>query len=591
VFQGTGQALEEFLSQLALARETSQEQAGVEQSDDRNIVKNKDEPTSLDTRQQGILKQIATIFGEVLEIGRFQKGPIAKRLDTDTPKLNNKVATVSGVPAEKESKTSSLLDKALIAGGAIAIAYALFDELGSIGRWLSKTSFKTAPKIIVGLIKGVGKMFGYISKVLKSIGNIKVFGKILEVGETISKFSKTPIMVKVIDLLKDAIKGPALKLLKGLKFLPVIGGLINFGFAISRFKNGEVIPGIVELISGIFSIASIFSFGAGGVISAILDGVLLLYDLNKEKAATGEPLTIDENSGILDKMKYYFVEKISPVLRYIPVISSLFYWADSLQAFQSGDTKEGLKQLGYGFLALAPIPGIVKGLEFVMSFFNSKKDDKIKDIGESDPGLWSRVGDMMRGIWDNIVNKGKELYDAAVARFRKIGEWISNINPFNKKDQLTVMDALDENTSSAIRKSQKSRRRKSAKKTISVEASSILDETTSAASQGEDGSLKIDVSLKNIEVSSLSKINDGTEKMLKFQESVFKTEQEIATHELSLLSQINNGIAEMIHEFKNNQQSQRGIADNMETASLEEFNLSSIRDTFLPQTIPTLYTT
>lgn len=64
-------------------------------------------------------------------------------------------------------------------------------------------------------------------------------------------------------------------LLKVAKFIPFVGGFIGIGFAIYRFKQGQYIRGFLELVSGIAD----FIPGAGNIVSAAIDGVLLVADL------------------------------------------------------------------------------------------------------------------------------------------------------------------------------------------------------------------------------------------------------------------------------------------------------------------------
>jgi len=584
VLENASKTLEEVLSLLALARE-SREEVGVSTGDDRNIIKQENKPTNLDTREKGIISQIATIIGEVLEIGKFQKGPIAKRLDVAQPKLNDKVTTAAGVPSTKETKTSTLMKWVAAGLGVMAAAYAFFEALGPIGRFFTTTAFKNAPRVIIGLLKNVSKVFGYVFNVLKSLGNLKMFGNIMKIGKAVQGFTKTPIMQSIIGLVKGAIKGPALKLLNALKFLPVIGAFVNFGFAIARFKKGEVIPAIVELISGLFSIASIFSFGAGGVISAILDGVLLLYDLEKEKGNRGgAPLTIDENSGFIDKMKYYFVEKITPILRYIPVISSLFYWADSLKAFQSGDVKEGLKQLGWGFLALLPVPGLVQGIQFVMSMFNSRKEENKEKFGEEGPGFWGIVGDMLADVWKSFTKKLGEWRDAAWDRIKQFGNWVKSLNPFSgDKDPSETSLPVEK----AIPKKEPLTPSQQAELAERAGHSSWDEYKDSGWEWKNNNTMQILEDSSKESVTALNKHISSTENINKTLKSQFETEKALSSNQISLLDQINKGINDLIMVMSSQQQStasQNNMLDR-DFATVESNNLAEIREAFRGQTI------
>ena len=128
--------------------------------------------------------------------------------------------------------------------GITAFSEWLADFLGPVGQFISKT----LPKLFRPMSKIAGGFF-------KAIKGGKLLGTLTKIGGTFGG-----------------------KLLKFGRFIPFLGSLFNFGFAIARFRKGEIIPGIFELVSGILNLT-----GVGSIPSMLIDGALLLYDLNKDK--------------------------------------------------------------------------------------------------------------------------------------------------------------------------------------------------------------------------------------------------------------------------------------------------------------------
>tara|TARA_R100001594_G_scaffold56480_2_gene90342 strand:+ start:10329 stop:12101 length:1773 start_codon:yes stop_codon:yes gene_type:complete len=219
--------------------------------------------------------------------------------------------TAVGTPAEKAKAAAEAAEQkgkkpfklpllATLAIGITAFATWLADFLGPVGEFITKT----LPKIFKPMVKWAGGFF----KGLKAGGGLmKILGGIAgKIGKRILKFGR---------------------------FIPVIGSLFSFGFGISRWKKGEYIPAIFEFLSGILNL---LPTGVGNAISILIDGGLLLYDLNKE---TGDKEKVIEPEGsgesIWDKIYNWAMET--------PVISNIMSLGKGWAAVFKGEWSEAAK--------------------------------------------------------------------------------------------------------------------------------------------------------------------------------------------------------------------------------------------------------
>ena len=139
--------------------------------DAKGVIKddeNRKEEISADLSANEIsrITKIATIFGQVLEIGRFKKGPEAARLSMDQSKIGRAANAPAGLKPPEKREGLNIPDwaKWLGALGLIALAAKdLFDKLGASGSALSKIALKLAPylgkiaRIGTAIFDGIGR--------------------------------------------------------------------------------------------------------------------------------------------------------------------------------------------------------------------------------------------------------------------------------------------------------------------------------------------------------------------------------------------------------------------------------------------------
>jgi predicted chitinase len=269
------------------------------------------------------------------------------------------------------------LQKAEKAGDAVKGA----KDLGKFGQAVQR---------VIGVVKGIGGFVGKIVGWLKS-----GFGALTEIGGTVAKvLGKGKGGGILAKMLGGAFKLIGKMLQPILKKLPVIGAVMSIGFAWARFQKGETIPAILELISGILS----FIPGIGTVGSIIIDGALMLYDMDKQKkeeAASGiEP---KEGGGIFGKIKKWMGDWLMPKLRYLPFIGAMFYYADAISAFTSGDLFNGIDNLLKGLIATVGGKGLVdlinSAYPVIKSFFTDEEKAEPEAKSEEKGGFFSWVKD------------------------------------------------------------------------------------------------------------------------------------------------------------------------------------------------------
>ena len=307
---------------------------------------------------------------------------VKKRFEADT-KGKTKVST----PAQKAksmSQTGSAGDKkdkkgwsrlAIIAA-LIAAAWALgiwaAENLGPVGQFLLKLPSK---------LKGVSKIFKLIGKFLNMLSGGKLgkfFGKIgsffMGMISKVGKIGKTVTGLfkgsKIVSILKGLVKGIGGKIAKFLRFLPFLGSVISFAFAYSKFKKGKYIGAMFELISGIANLIP-----GGQIVSLIIDGGILLYDLYESKKEKGKEVDGKKKPGFLGMLKDKIVAGFMATLPYMPLFGTIYHLKDAWTAFKGGDIKGALLSIGRGILVTMPGGGLLlKGLELLTSFLDGKKE-------------------------------------------------------------------------------------------------------------------------------------------------------------------------------------------------------------------------
>ena len=254
-------------------------------------------------------------------------------------------------------------------------------ELGKFGKAL-----KTTMSAVKTVGSWIGKAGGWIASGFSAITEIG--GTVLKLfgggGGTLGK------------MLKGAMKFVGKMLQPLLKKLPLIGAVMSIGFAFARFNKGEIIPAILELISGILT----FIPGIGTVGSILIDGALMLYDMDKQKQEDAAKGIKPGEGGFMSKIGKWVSDYILPILRYLPVIGSIFYFADSIKAFTSSDMFNGIDNLLKGLIAIVGGKGLVDivntAYPIIASFFNdSEKSTEAETVGGKKEG----------GFFSNLVGK------------------------------------------------------------------------------------------------------------------------------------------------------------------------------------------
>ncbi len=260
------------------------------------------------------------------------------------------------------------------------------DRISNIG-WLKKAegvadiagdAKKSLPAMVIDSAVELAKsLFGGIGETVK--GAFKIGGEGGLIKTITEGFKNSPF-------LKAAMSKA--------KFIPVIGGFFNIGFAIARFKKGEIFKGTLELLSGLLDIAGIFTGGLGSGLSMAIDGFLLISDMQEDQAQKKAEGKKPFSGGFFSDLADGFMKYIAPILRYIPLVGSLFYFGDAYTAFKESNWGTGLLKLGQGFLSLDPSgvgSAINLGIDLISSLFTDKKEGG-EEAKESKGGFFSWLG-------------------------------------------------------------------------------------------------------------------------------------------------------------------------------------------------------
>lgn len=362
-----------FLDRLASASSGN----SVKDSIDKNIKK-KQKPT-LTANEKARLKNEATIFAETLVEVQKKKTPDSigetSVTDKDTP------ASITQQKIEKEAKKPKKLKfPLLLALGAGITAFAVWvsDFLGPVGEFVSKT----LPK----LLKPMGKLAGGFFNAIKG-------GKLLTMLGSIAKTFGA-------------------KLLKFGRFIPVIGSLFSFGFGIKRWKEGDYMKAILEFVSGILNL---LPTGVGNIASIIIDGYLLLSDLNEQKEGQEPGLGI----GGFDMWG-----KIKDFALSLPGVKNIISLGKGVGAVLGG---KWLEAAGHFNKAL-PFIGSVLGwlaeagsaVKTGAGFVLGKAGDFVKSIKDKFVSIFKAIiGNIMEGL-KAMVDKFKKLGPAMGAAMKAL---------------------------------------------------------------------------------------------------------------------------------------------------------------------------
>jgi len=322
-----------FINKLgaAFSGETAKE------SISKNIIK-KVKP-QLSSSEKRRLQVESTIFAETLiNLQRKEKkdtfGETKTKKDTPIDKAKNAIKEGQEKEKAPKFKFPGMLG---LAAGIIAFATWISEFLGPVGEFVSK--------VLPKLLKPLG---GFVSKSLKAIKGGK--------------------LMKMLGGIAAKIGG---KLAKFGRFIPVIGSLFSFGFGIARWKKGEYIPAILEFVSGILNL---LPFGVTNIASMIIDGALLLYDLDKEAAAKREADPTGESFSMWDKILEWVLMS--------PGIGNIVNLGKGIGAIFRGEWGEAGKYFMYSI----PIIGNL------LNYFN--KDGSLGDSGGT------IVGNLFQGAKD-----------------------------------------------------------------------------------------------------------------------------------------------------------------------------------------------
>ncbi len=289
--------------------------------------------------------------------------------ETERPSTPAGMAEQS-IQKTKEEKPKKLKFPLLLALGAGITAFAAWiaDFIGPVAEFISKT----LPK----LLKPMGKLAGGFFKAIKGGKLMKVLGGLA--------------------------KGIGGRLLKFGRFIPVIGSLFSFGFGIARWKKGEYIPAIFEFVSGILNL---LPFGVTNIASLIIDGALLLYDLNKTE---GEEKGVDPTGGSFDLWG-----KIKDFALSMPGIQNIVSLGKGIGAVLAGDWGEAAKH----FMQAIPVVGSI--------LFWLEKSGKI-DMSDMGSKL-GKAGDFFVSIKDKFVSIFTDIVDSIVGGLKTLGKKFSKI--------------------------------------------------------------------------------------------------------------------------------------------------------------------
>lgn len=426
----------------------------------------------------GGLGIIASIIAGIVAIAAFISkylGPVSSFIGKFLVKLPSVLKGLEGLKVIVSQKLFALLDnfKATKLGEKFTKIISRFkpgiigDMFRSIGTKIGSRLgfiFKRLP--IVGALMNFtfaymrwkeGKYITSILEILSGIASLTVLGgflpgavislaidgvilltDLLSSGDMAAKTSGFVHGAKLagkslVKILKNTASVLGKKLLAGLKFIPFIGGVAGLALAYMRFKDGDWIAGTVELVSAIAD----FIPGVGNVVSLILDGGLLLYDIFRTKKSEGKAPVAKSTNSFTD-LKEKYGKKIMDILWYVPGISGLLYVGRAASKFFKGDFKGGIKDLGLSIIGFVGGKGAVDFLSWTLGLFNNKtqksEDITAKQVSFADI-ISSSITSMIetfQTIFTNIIDYAKSFIERGKEfLFNSVDETLSSFNEYN----------------------------------------------------------------------------------------------------------------------------------------------------------------
>ena len=442
-----GNLINEALFKLTDSADKSDPQGGKVSRDiiksDANEAASGKVKTALSSSEKARLTNEATIFSETFLRIQKKQAPDDKASTTVVSSAQKSVKGASGPPAMAAKKSGLGLWAIVgaVAVGLFALAQHLQGMFRPLGDFIAKAVFKL--KAFAKIFKAFkfGKLFKFLG-LTKVIGKIKAFFKankivkfFTKIGTTVFKAfgSITKVVSKVFKggggflgkMFKGIIKTVGGKIGKFLKFIPFLGSIVSFGFAYSRWKKGEYIPAIFELISGILNLIP----GVGNVVSMVIDGGLLLYDLyTAQDAKEQEDIKAGGTGGFLTKAKEKFMEVIKGKLRYLPFIGGIAHLGDAYNSFMDGQWKDGFISLGKGILGQIGGQGLVDAAMWLVSLLDSDQESTFNfSLPSWDffADIWGKVGSFFSGIFDGIGGWVTDKIDWIKAKYESITGFVS----------------------------------------------------------------------------------------------------------------------------------------------------------------------
>lgn len=248
------------------------------------------------------------------------------------------------------------------------------------------------------------------------------------IGETVKDAFKIGGEGGLIKTITEGFKNsPFLKAaMSKAKFIPVIGGFFNIGFAIARFKKGEIFKGTLELLSGLLDIAGAFNFGATSGLSMAIDGFLLISDMQEDQAQKQKEGVKPFSGGLMSDIADGFMKYLAPILRYVPLVGSVFYFGDAYTAFKEGSWGKGLLKLGQGLASLIGGSAINLGIDLFTSLITDKKESG-EEAKESKGGFFNWLGaaftEYVKPYLKYVPLLGTIFYGAEAWNAFKAGNW------------------------------------------------------------------------------------------------------------------------------------------------------------------------
>ena len=275
---------------------------------------------------------------------------------------------------------------------------------------IQKTKDEKPPKLkfplLLALGAGIAAFADFISQFIGPVAEFvaKTLPKLLKpFGKLAGGFFKAMKGGKLAKVLSGLAKGIGGRLLKFGRFIPVLGSLFSFGFGISRWKKGQFIPALFEFASGILNL---LPFGVTNIASMIIDGALLIYDLNQAKK---EKEGIDPTGGQFDMWG-----KIKDFAMNLPGIQNIISLGKGIGAVFRGEWSEA----GKHFMESLPVIGNIL-------FWLAKAGDG--SITDGAGIVLGNVGDFFASVKDKFVEIFKTIINSIVNGLKSFGEKFGKI--------------------------------------------------------------------------------------------------------------------------------------------------------------------